>query len=256
MLDTKPIAPPDELLAGRRSLDVIPELKILEDLHWDELSKKWVLQVQLNIDNRAGGFVDQVTDWFVCIDPRYPHGSISVYPSRTQSLTVTFQHQLLNIETDDLRWRKGKLCLDTSVRALGKHGPDNAPLDTDWGLHWHLSRTIRWLTMAAKDLLAQAGDPFELPHCRSESPSIVVAEANDTFSAWSGTTCTYGSVEFIRIKGTDMRFARAFKTPKGSSIHKIVWGKYIEDNSEPVTPGIWVTIPSLPIIHPWRLPEN
>ena len=65
---------------------------------------------------------------------------------------------------DELPWRCGRLCVDTSLRTLGRRSYDVEPFDPEAKLVWHVRRVQEWLCLASRGELVQLGDPFELPH--------------------------------------------------------------------------------------------
>src|SRR5467141_186937 len=108
--------PSENLLAGRRALDGIPEAKIIQDWQWIESQKSWTLRISLSPTLTPTEFIPARTDWFFVVEDKYPLGSIKLYPAEQGGITATFQHQSLNRANKDLPWRKGDPCLATNFR--------------------------------------------------------------------------------------------------------------------------------------------
>lgn len=135
----------EELLAGRRALDGLPGVELLEDWQWLPAHGKWSLLVRLTIAE-ASALVPQSTDWFFVVEPSYPLGHIWVNPAKTGSLTVTFPHQRINQPGDpDDPWRNGNLCVTTEARALSRYVLNLEPWSAHRRLKWYVQRALSWL---------------------------------------------------------------------------------------------------------------
>jgi hypothetical protein len=156
-LETK--EPNDLLLIGRRAIESFKQVELLEDLRWDPLLHKWVLFCSINLDIFDNEFINNTTFWYILIDPEYPLGEIGLYPAIKRGIEVTYPHQNYNATySDDRPWRKGKLCLDTSVKVLGRYGGHNEPKDALNRLSWHFGRAINWIELASRNELISPGE--------------------------------------------------------------------------------------------------
>jgi hypothetical protein len=64
--------PSEELLAGRRALDGMGGVKLLNDWAWEERVGKWVLHCRLSPRVAENGPIPPQTDWHVLVDRAYP----------------------------------------------------------------------------------------------------------------------------------------------------------------------------------------
>lgn len=107
-------APPENLLAGRRALDGLVGVTLLEDYRWYDLpvGGAWVLRSRLSPEIKPEGPIPAATDWYVLVDPNYPWGPIRFYPAESEGIIQTFQHQNRNEPGDgSTPWRTGALRL-------------------------------------------------------------------------------------------------------------------------------------------------
>lgn len=101
---------PGELRAGRRALDGLDRVRILEDWTWDAERSMWVLRVSLATEVIADSTVLASTNWFIVVDPDYPWGSITFYPDKDGGISETYPHQMHNAEGEaSRRWRDGNM---------------------------------------------------------------------------------------------------------------------------------------------------
>ena len=113
---------------ARRVLDGLSSVLLLQDWNWNEQVSKWALHSRIQIDTEPDNPIPKSTDWYVLVDSEYPWEDIEFYPAKENGLTLTFPHQSFNSYGDEkVPWRDGKICLSTSVRALGRHGYDIEP---------------------------------------------------------------------------------------------------------------------------------
>lgn len=251
----------DALLAGRRALDGVKGIRLLDDYRWHDQIGKWVLKVALDIGPNSSEFVPAVTEWFIHVHETYPLGPIKLFPAKVGGLTVTFPHQDYNADGEaELPWRQRALCLDSSVRALGRHGHDPEPSHADLRLHWHAMRAIEWLEAAAAGELIAKGDPFELPkfpEAASMGIPVVHEESPATFDAWLLHIGRYGLVDFVNaVAGKKGIIVRRFKTSSGAVIRDAHWGRAVVGPEEEAIRGVWILLPEVPILPPWQAPAN
>jgi hypothetical protein len=155
---------PDKLLSGRRAIEGIKGIKIIEDWSWYDEKNLWVLKCVITIKD-IHPLVPNKTSWYILCDPSYPEGNIEFYPAKYDSITTTFQHQSHNSEgSQELPWCTGNICLHSEFYHIGQLGVTDEPLnDPNLRLKWRFERAQAWLEMAAQNKLIKLGDPYELP---------------------------------------------------------------------------------------------
>ncbi len=249
------------LRAGRRALEGLTGVDLLEDWHFDSDVQKWVLRCRLTVDITPTDFLPRVTEWHLLVDPSYPWGTIKLYPDKEHGLKATFPHQLFNGDCKTGKpWRTGEMCVSTALHILGRQGLDIEPYNADQRLRWHLERALQWLVAASKNDLVQEGDPFELPEfpiSGASSISVVFAEGPDTFSNWRTMTERAGLVElFDTAQIKDYFIVGAFLSRKREVLWKLNWGNALSYQRGGKFTGIWLRLGSPPILEPWQAPIN
>ena len=122
--------PPESLRAGRRALDGIKEFSLLDDWEWVPESDSWWLRGRIQLELRDHPFIPDAPEWYIKASAAYPSGVIAFYPASIGGLKHTFPHQNYNgADPGDCRWRQGRLCVDTGIGTLGRHGYDTEPFD-------------------------------------------------------------------------------------------------------------------------------
>lgn len=251
--------PPEELLAARRALDGIKGVVLLQDWQWYDSENEWVLHCQFTPDMLPTEHLPATTEWYITSTSQYPWGAIEIYPSKKNGIAATFPHQAYNGETDSLiPWRKGKLCLDTSIRSLGRIGYDYEPYGIHERLAWHVQRALLWLEKASTNQLLEPGDSFEIPEFSIKKLSTVVgvSEHPRNYPKWKTCTCRFGLTDFAQINGS-MLAAVSFYTLNHEIVKTVNWGKTItEAFNERKMLGAWVLLNETPVISPWQAPLN
>lgn len=263
MRRTAPPPPPPltpELVRGREALEALDGVDVLDDWRWvTSEGSWWTLTCRLTI-SPAGATVPRRTDWKVLAEPNYPRGLIHLQPAIDDALVDTFQHQILNRppRRGD-PWRTGRICVDTGVRALGRVGRavlDREPFDAAARLAWYLERARAWLAAAAKGELVQPGDPFELPDFGVGKSSVLgFAENAASLRSWQGEKADFGYVR-LRHLGSDSRamVVERFTDLTGREVYGTRWGRHLLTTGDPEAIGIWIRIPDVPRLPPWRAP--
>jgi hypothetical protein len=254
------IRPSVDLLLARRALEEIQQVELIDDWRWDEAWNKWYLVCRLNRNGEPENLVPLTTEWYVLVDPAYPWGRIKFYPSTSNGLTATFNHQDHNgLGKDECRWRSGSLCLDTSVGVLGRLGYDTEPYDPGLRLAWHFQRALKWLDLAARGELVEAGDPFELPHFPSSSDSTVCYYQDAVrFREWNAITERWGIVDFGTLRqNPTVLVPLAYKKTNNERPVTVPWGSYLGalDQSKK-TQGMWLLLPEVPVVSAWQVPRS
>lgn len=245
----------EDLKKGRRALDEISEVNILEDWQFDESLKKWYLKISIALG--ICGPIPANSTWYVVVEDDYPKGTVKIYPD-VNGCDLTFEHQSNNgeIEKNGL-WRKGSLCLDSQLKSLGKYNYESEPLDSDFRIFWNVQRAIYWITDADADKLVKSGDPFELPQFNYKFPYFIFSEDQDSFRHWSKVKNNFGIVELDLCKSKILfyYFAKEFKTHKGKTIFNVNWGEYLSQRFKNPITAIWVMLDEVPVIKRWQAPN-
>ena len=247
------------LRLARRSLEEIKDVEILQDWQWQKSKRMWRLDLRLSSHNLTpSNFVPKTTDWCVFVSPHYPWGDIDFFPYKENGLTVTFQHQNYNWEAkDESEWRAGKICLETPVHSLGRYFVDNEPFSAGKRLLWYVKRALQWLVLASNDKLTEVGDPYEMPYIPtiSKEEKVLFAETSTSMKQWEDFSLNRGEVTFYEGKGNrELLIVKNYKGFGTESINSNRWGRYLIQKEENTKTGIWITIPSLPILKPWQIP--
>lgn len=250
--------PTKEMCVGRRALEGLPGVALLQDWIWQEREQAWFLRVRLGprlADSEPGL---SATDWYVVVDEDYPLGDIKFYPSQDGGIHDTYPHQSINCPgTDGVPWRTGDLCLHTPERVLGRNAEDPEPSTVQGRLKWHFQRAIQWLQCASDGTLVRDGDLFELPYfARSGVGRDLIAFSEDTesFAMWSSIEDVSGLVHFYELKRKpQILVVKEFTKINGETLFSPVWGQVVSGRE---IAGIWVRSRQLPILPPWQAPRN
>lgn len=253
--------PSQELFAARRTLGGLQEVALLRDWAWNECFGKWVLHCRLSLDIPPDRPVPPSTDWYVLVDPTYPWGQIKFYPAKQRGIVQIFPHQNYNGNgKDDVPWRTGDVCLNTSVQVLGRHGYDTEPFDVHRRLRWYFQRAIDWLRAAAQEALVLPGDPYELPQfpgISQPSATVALCEGPESFPHWQQSTTRYGLVDLVSLhQEPEILLVKCFRSIDGSEYLKPMWGSAFRGKDENLLHGIWLRTNSVPILPPWQAPRT
>ncbi len=254
--------PSDDLRKGRRRLEEIEEISIIDDLTWDELYNCFFIHFSIELDQDYS-FINKKTEWYVTIDPSYPFGEISIYPSCSNGLTCTFPHQLNNshIANNNL-WRLGKLCVDFGFNSLGTQSPEKEATSIEGRLFWHMKRAVLWLYSAAKSELVSPGDSYELPDY-SPTHSSIFAYNEDVVSmmVWEDTECTFGTAKIFQERLESLQtilYVQEFASINvKEKIYLPPWGKILCENPQKTkSDALWIKLSSPPIVNHWQGPTT
>jgi hypothetical protein len=256
------LIPPTAIRSGIHAAGSVEGAEILDDLEYFKSEGKWAVRLIINTELTNNNlYIPRRSEWFVVIDSAYPLGSIDVYPSKENSVTVTFNHQEFNLPgRDDRPWRTGKLCLDIPVQRLGMIAGATEPIgDHEERLKWHITRAVAWLEAAASGNLVHEGDPFEIPSCPvNRGIRVVHDESTQSFSAWSRVRKgNWGIVVWDNIPSVEKtEIAIAFLTRDGRIIRTT--SRYDEDrhgsrNNDRRT-GLWWLWSAPIVLAPWQIP--
>lgn len=249
--------PSQELRAGRRNIESIPEYELLSDLVWVEFENEafWVIKYRLKIDIDKNDYVLPETDWYMAIDDQYPFGDIDIFPAVENGLTGTFAHQSANYITNkNSWWTHGKLCVVPQDKILGNQS-EGESYSAEGRLKWYIQRNISWIKDAAEGNLQKKGDYFELPDFSETSKyKFAYDEDNDSFKFWSKTHCKYGIADLVLLNKTLL--LKRYFAGRGIQKAENFSGKYIEDAEKVngIIRAVWVYIDKIPVIKPWQSP--
>ena len=246
--------PPERFRSARRTLEELPFCDILEDLFVQ--NDWWVLKVAITNETHVN--IPKRTEWYVFLPGNYPFGEISLYPSKTNSITETYPHQAYNCHgRKEVAWLTGKPCLSSSLRTLGRRQYDVEPMSVEMRLAWHLNRLKAWLEEADRGTLIKEGDPFELPEypntLRTESLGFIGSRGRIGAleeESWD----KFGCATMCRILGknnTHVWIPVAFKDFRGTNISERVV-KELYGCEEDDLFAIWVRVTNVPHVSPWR----
>lgn len=252
------IEPSSELQTGRRALEELPAVELLDDWQWYERTQKWALHCCLTPGVKEGGPIPGSTDWYILVDASYPTGSIKLYPSKSQGLNVTFHHQLYNGDgQSDFPWRTGELCLVDPLHILGRPYSLMEPLGESERLKWHLERALDWLLQASNEALVKDGDPFELPdYPIGNTPHrLVFAENQETYETWTSIKDRDGVVLLSQLLDS-LLVARVFLSSTQKELVKPDWGRVVTTSDENLKKAIWIRLDSVPVLSPWQAPAT
>ncbi|PRO66472.1 HesA/MoeB/ThiF family protein [Alkalicoccus urumqiensis] len=248
--------PNERLLKGRRATEFIDGIEIINDLEWKESINRWVIHCSLYSDEIETAVIPRETEWYILLDDNYPKGDIHFFPSKSNSLTHTFPHQMYNGEgKKEHPWRRGFLCLDANVSTLGKLVPNQEPFDEEERLYWYVTRAIEWLIAASTNTLTSENEPFELVDFPKASPlKVGFSETVQTFKFWNSLDIKFGLVTFS-ILNNGVLLVRKYQKLNGTCVRRVNWGNY-PTQYEPVKKisGSWVILKEIPHIKPWQAP--
>jgi hypothetical protein len=250
--------PTKEIRAGRRALDGIPEVEILDDWVWFEKERVWGLHVALRPKLTPTEFIPAFTPWYLVVSDRYPQGDVKLYPAKQGGITATFQHQSLNEDGQPtVLWRTGDLCLATNFKELGHQGYDFEPRDLHERLRWNVGRALEWLLEASEDRVAALNEPFELPQIRPGSGLIAFQENAAQLDKWNSYSEQFG---LVRLSPFNFELGYwhtlTFSTRTGKSLIENQWGTFLAKTTNDDSVGIWIRLPQIPVVRPWRFPAT
>jgi hypothetical protein len=250
--------PTSEIRAGRRALEGIPEAEVLDDWVWFEEQKVWGLHHALRPKLTPSEFIPAQTAWYLTVSDRYPQGDVKLYPAKHGGITATFQHQSLNEEgSPNAPWRTGDLCLATNFKQLGHQGYDWEPRETRERIRWNIERALAWLSEASQNRVAAVNEPFELPQIRRSSGLIAFQENAARFEQWKSCAEQHGLVQlspFRREQG--YWHTMAFSTRTEKPVIESQWGSFLAPTTKSDSVGVWIRVPEIPVVKPWRFPAT
>lgn len=246
----------DRLLAGRRAIDGIPGVEILQDYEWYDAAQKWGLRFSIRADARGPDLLSR-SEWFAVVDDIYPLGAVKIHPAADGGITSTYPHQNLNTaNTDGLPWRDGDICLAGPLRQYGGGDSTQEPYASETRLLWSIGRLKNWIEDAAAGTLSRPEEAFELPPFPGsrEPARLVYSEDGDTFASWVACKKRHGACEVLAAEHSKDLFAvKCWLTPTGNIVHKVDWGTALREIDDP--PSVyWLMLDSVPVHQDWAPP--
>ncbi len=246
----------EDLKRGRRGLDGINGVKILQDWKNDPQLNKWFLKIEINSEKSL--IIQNKSIWYIVVDEDYPKGEVKIFPDACSDFTVTLEHQSNNGEIEKNKlWRKGSLCLESQLKCLGRYDSHLEPIDVDYRLSWNVKRAVNWINAANNNELIVTKDSFELPQFkRGDLEYFVFSEDMASFSEWQMVESNFGIAELDQYKSEpSVYFVKEFKTNYGNSIN-VNWGNYLSQSFGKLSTAIWVMLNDVPVINRWQAPNS
>jgi hypothetical protein len=217
----------------------------------------WSLPVIARLSVPASAYMPAETLWHLVVGGIEPEAAADLYPDRQSGLKAIFQHQ----DADDpsggtTDWSLAKPCLERRAATLARAAWDEEPLGLDERLIWRIGRLLQWIDAAATNTLVETGDPLELPSWpgRADFPVFGFREEASDFAAWNAEQNRWGFATTIEVPNAKHSAAiTGFLTPDGGVVREVLWTSGFAGSA---TSGhnIWIRLPGVPIIEPWRLP--
>ncbi len=249
----------EELLFGRRALEVLPYYQMIDDLNWHETIQKWSIHFRLEV--KPSPLIPQYSRWYIVVDDSYPYGDIKIYPSKDEGISNTHNHQLYNgFCYNDLPWRSGEICEHTSLRTFRRREYDyEEPNDAEERLLWHIKRAEEWLEAASTGTLVVPGDRFELPHYPSSKmgPNEVgYFENTESLSYWEGCKYRSGYARLSHVRHANSYLVVVKYLNKNDQLIKENYINDITIERDLYETGIWMLIDDIPRLDPWQAPTS
>ncbi len=251
--------PNENLLRGRRRLEEIEEIVILEDWTWDYTSNRFFMRIAISLDKEYPD-IPQVSEWYIVSEDSYPFGSLGIYPSTTNSITATFPHMESNHTTEASGlWRSGKLCVEMDVHTLGRNAPIKEPHTVDERLYWYAQRAVSWLKSVAISRLLQDSDYYELPDF-NVSHDYIVAYNEDCVSLmqWEDTSHCFGIAKIRKQEQPDVTLMfvdRFLSFDETETIYYPTWGTYVSNEcASELEDALWLKLPETLVSDHWQAP--
>lgn len=254
------VEPSDNLRLGRRGLEEVSGLCILEDLQWEPNKKCFYLRFSVSVSS-ISPFVPALSEWYMTIDPAYPYGNIGIFPSVYNSICSTFPHQSNNsrIDSNGL-WRSGKLCVEFDSISLGIHAFDREPITAEDRLYWYGKRAVLWVQSAADNALVSRGDFFELPDYSVPAKLLFVYNEDPvSLMQWEDCDEKTGLAQVcIKKNSSDLTiiYVTSFRTKSNEAIYLPCWGNrnFLSENNSAEESALWIRLSSPPLLDPWQAP--
>jgi hypothetical protein len=252
-LSAPPPEVPDQLNVARRAIDDLPALSLVQDLSFSRELNRWILCVAVTL-NTATEDVPARTLWWIHIDPRYPWGTIEVYPSKMEGISATFHHQDLNLEGDSEPWRTGDICVRVPLFAVGRRQFDEDPVGRQDRLRWYFERVILWVSAAASGTLIKDDDPFELPQFKPGRGVVGFLTGDQELSWFPRKFGRAGLAEFALLRAEPLQLVvTSIRSSQSDDALQFQWGERVRDAKQHSS-GFWIVTNEIPVLKPYRAP--
>ncbi|HQY68350.1 MAG TPA: ThiF family adenylyltransferase [Pyrinomonadaceae bacterium] len=250
---------PNALQTGINALRAVAGVEVRGEIEWDQETQKWLLNLRLRPNDLAfSNFVPSETDWYVAIDRLYPFGEIDFFPSEDGGIEHTFQHQSLNRKSKREIYRTGKVCLSDPYAVFGDRFLSEEPFTAPERLAWLARRAIKWLEAASRNQLVPPGEHFELPDFPKSSTDyslVAFSETADTLSRWSEVPDRKGYFEYSRSPhNRSLIVVKKILKRNHRPVYGAPFGNHINSFSVSKKSGLWILLPSMPVVPPWQAP--
>lgn len=255
--------PSKDLLLGRRNLELVTGIEVLEDFERDPILPQWMLKVRITVESENTALIAKNTDWYVCISDDYPWGRIDYHPAKENSLTLTFPHQVHNsaLSKDIIPYRNGNLCLRDFDYGLGRVHNTREPFSAAHRLAWLGERAKEWLVRASSEKLIVDGEPFELPMMPflTDQSLHIFNEGPESFEKWTSSENKFGLAQVKVLKYTTKQptVVTSFRSLNGDEIVSTTWGEYVAGSlANSPKNAVWIRTEKAPVIEPWGTIET
>jgi hypothetical protein len=247
--------PSEMLLLGRRGLEGIRGVQILDDWWWFEEIKSWALHICISVQNSSHATIPAATDWYLVCDDRYPGGGIHIFPAIAGGLDRTYYHQRNNSRIlAGLPWRSGDICADHALRAMDRSPWFTDSMDPITKLADHVRRALEWLEAASNDDLVRDGEPFELPDFSvNHDITFAFIEDEKSFASWQDFPDAFGLAAIGKLSES-VYYAVRFDSIQNRKNIMPEWGMVMQDPGRAEQKGIWLRLKEAPVLPPWQAP--
>lgn len=257
-----PLQVPGALERGLDGLRAVDDCRVEGEPECDVATGRWSFPIWFTVQ-RPSAYVSANTKWYVVVDAAYPYGRIALYPAVDGGIAHTFPHQERNSATKgELRWRTGKLCLESPFRGERGVALVRDPVgDATSRLRWHVERAARWIRLASEGNLQAGGDPFELP-ARPPTDGKALAgrrlvhdEGQEDYTVWKGLEGRLGVAALGAIPGISRALAVGTCYAGDGRVIRQWRGRPLTELSEPVS-AFWWLWPGAIVESPWCAPAT
>ena len=199
------------------------------------------------------------TRWYVVAQGRYPWGTIDIRPAVHGGISETYPHQRLNNLVAEpnprIPWRPGKLCLHDPGWIHEQQALTEEPIGQPGRLQWLMERLLGWVQAAASGTWLTKDERVEIPDFAPidiNAAPFLYLEDETTFSTWQ---TMIGNCGLFRCQAWgNATLLWDFADLTGKIVRRPAWRPNIHRPVDESTFGIWVLLPRLPVIGPWRAP--
>ncbi|KQM79642.1 ThiF family adenylyltransferase [Xylophilus sp. Leaf220] len=220
----------------------------------------WSLPLVVRLSVPPSEAVPLETSWHLVVEGSSFEVDVGIYPDGKNGLTATFPHQSHNDKPEkDKPWRTGNPCVERPIANLGRVAWNDEPQsDLQARMRWKVERLLHWVDAAAEGRLVQTGDPFEVPAFPAGWVADMVAfnESKPDLAFWNASAVTWGFARMAAVPRAKRTLVLTeFMAGAGATIRKVDWSAPITD-TQPDFMGIWIKLPTIPVLQPWQRPTT